>query len=60
MSAPGALAATASVLLFAALIVAFVADNSRFWTERLANIGWALFAAACLSFIGAAWWAVIA
>ena len=60
MSAPGALAMTASVLLFASLVVSIVADNGRFRNDRLVSVGWALFAAACLSFIGAAWWEVLA
>lgn len=59
MSAPGALAVTGVVLLFAAVCCAIAADDQPIRSDqrrRLALTGWLLFAAAVLAGIGAPWW----
>lgn len=59
MSGSGALAVTGVVLLVAAIVLAFAADDTAWRNEKVrrARIGWTVFALACACFIGAAWWA---
>lgn len=60
MTGPGALAVTGTILAVAAVVVALAHDARGItWEERetYTRAGWALFAAACACFVGAAWWA---
>ena len=61
MSIPMALALTGALLLFVALIVAFVADNET-WkrkSQRLAVVAWVVFVTAVLSLVASIWLEVL-
>ncbi|HEV6951925.1 MAG TPA: hypothetical protein VKY86_01625 [Promicromonospora sp.] len=61
MSIPAALALTGALLMFVALIVAFVADNES-WkrkSQRIAVVAWVAFVAAVLSLVSSIWLEVL-
>lgn len=55
MTPQGALAVTAGLLVFGALILSFAADNSRH-NQPYAGLAWTLFAAGLIAGSTAGWW----